>query len=138
EPQQIVQPFQPMRLPTLDLSSLPADLRTKRALQLIDEESVHVFRLAQEIPFRCLLLRLHEQEHWFFFVVHHLVFDLLSLEVFLKELKSLYRAFRFGQASPLPELAFSYPGFARWQRQNLHSDEFAAHLAYWKQQLGGE
>ncbi|WP_165423156.1 non-ribosomal peptide synthetase/type I polyketide synthase [Ktedonosporobacter rubrisoli] len=138
EPQQVIQPFQPAKLRTIDLSFLSAAQAEQRARQIIQEESVHVFRLAKETPFRCLLLRLHEQEHWFFFVVHHLVFDLLSLEVFLKELEILYRAFLQGQTSPLPELALSYPGFARWQRQQLHSDEFAAQLAYWKEQLGGE
>src|SRR5439155_25734013 len=50
---------------------------------------------------------------------------------------SLYRAFRHGEPSPLPELAVQYADFADWQRRLLQGPERDRQLGYWKKQLSG-
>ncbi len=137
QPIQTVQPFQPQPLKMTDLALIPAQEREAFALRLMKEQSEHPFDLATGPLFRYKLLRLGEDEHWLCFVAHHIIFDLLSIEVFLNELGTFYRAFTSGQPAPLGDLPFSYMNFARWQRDWLQGEVLEKQLAYWRSKLGG-
>src|SRR5205085_11813555 len=52
-------------------------------------------------------------------------------------LSILYRAYRDGEQSPLPELDLQYADYAVWQREQLHGVALARELAYWKARLAG-
>jgi amino acid adenylation domain-containing protein len=86
---------------------------------------------------RMYLLRLAEDEHILFTVMHHSVSDGWSTLLFLHEFKALYRALVLGKPSPLPELPIQYTDFAVWQRQHFQGQALAVALSYWKQQLSG-
>jgi amino acid adenylation domain-containing protein len=70
--------------------------------------------------------------------MHHIISDGWSLEVFIRELGTLYEAFLEGKTSPLPELPIQYADFAAWQREwqgeILHLE---AQLAWWHERLAG-
>jgi amino acid adenylation domain-containing protein len=68
---------------------------------------------------------------------HHIVFDGLSLGVFLRELTELYEAFATGRSPSLPPLAVQYADYAAWQRGWLSGPTLDEQIAYWKQQLAG-
>src|SRR5262249_29703760 len=68
---------------------------------------------------------------------HHIVSDGWSMEVLIREIGTLYRAFFLGEPSPLPPLPIQYADFAVWQRQWLTGEVLAAQLAYWKERLSG-
>jgi amino acid adenylation domain-containing protein len=71
-------------------------------------------------------------------VIHHIVTDGWSLDIFMNELLTLYEAFSVDEPSPLAELPLQYGDFAAWQRESITGDTLATQLAYWKRQLSGE
>ncbi|MFI1400469.1 amino acid adenylation domain-containing protein [Streptomyces sp. NPDC020681] len=125
----------PIPLTHHDLTGLPAAEREPAARALRDDIigvpldprqppllSVHLFQLADD-------------EHLLLVHVHHLIFDGVSLEVFLDELAAFYRAHRTGSPVDLPELDFQYGDFALWQRENLKGDTLESLLGYWRPRL---
>ena len=85
---------------------------------------VHVFRVAPE-------------EHVLFLMVHHLVWDGWSIDIFYQEMAALYGAFCRNQPAPLAPLRLTYADFAAWQEEWVTSAEMATQLTYWKGRLEG-
>ncbi len=76
-------------------------------------------------------------EHVLLLVMHHIVCDLVSLGVLLRELEALYRAFSAGEEPSLPALPVQYADYAKWQREWLKDEVLEEQLDWWKQQLAG-
>jgi amino acid adenylation domain-containing protein len=95
------------------------------------------FDLARDTMLRAGLVRLAEQEHVLILTFHHIALDAWSLEIFLRELETLYSAFSNNKASPLAELPVQYADFAVWQRESMQGEVLDRHLAYWRKQLEG-
>ncbi|HEY0737423.1 MAG TPA: amino acid adenylation domain-containing protein [Herpetosiphonaceae bacterium] len=136
-PIQSIKPFQAQPLPVTDLTTLSYAESVAQAQALVTSEGKRRFDLAQGPLLRHQLIRLSERESWLLLVVHHIIFDLVSLEIFLEELAALYRAFTAGLPSSLPDLAYTYTNFARWQRQWFQGEDVQAQFAYWQQKLAG-
>src|SRR5215472_10189261 len=83
----------------------------------IEEETERPFDLASGPLIRGQLLQVADAEHLLVITMHHIVTDDWSMGIFLKELNTLYAAFREGQADPLPELELQYADYAVWQRK---------------------
>ncbi|NNL90004.1 MAG: amino acid adenylation domain-containing protein [Marinicaulis sp.] len=81
--------------------------------------------------FRARLLRLSAENHVFFFMPHHLVWDGISTDIFLRDLASFYES----NAAALPPLRVQYADYASWQNAWLESPAFGAELRYWESQL---
>jgi acyl-CoA synthetase (AMP-forming)/AMP-acid ligase II/acyl carrier protein len=105
--------------------------------RIATEEAQQPFDLTREPLWRIKLLRLGEQEHVLLLTLHHIIGDEWSVEVFIREMAVLYKAFLAGSPLPLPELTVRYTDFAHWQRQWLQGELLETQLAYWKQQLNG-
>src|SRR5262249_44701297 len=76
-------------------------------------------------------------EHVLSIVMHHIVSDGWSMEIFYRELGILYQGFCTGKTSSLPELTIQYADFAEWQREVLQGEFLEENLEYWKGQLLG-
>ncbi|QXX96204.1 hypothetical protein IM817_23425 [Serratia marcescens] len=57
---------------------------------------------------RAALIRLADDEHLFLLTCHHIVSDGWSTGILLRELGTLYGAFRRGEADPLAPLTLQY------------------------------
>jgi amino acid adenylation domain-containing protein len=140
-PVQVVAPALRLDVPLVDLSSLPAAERDGEAMRLETEQARRPFDLTRGPLLRAMVLRLGADaatgEHRLLVTVHHIVWDLWSLGIFVRELAVLYPAFRDGRPAPLPELPLQYADFVAWQRQHLQGPAFEAQLDYWRQRLQG-
>jgi aspartate racemase len=136
-PVQAISPFEPIRLPRLDLSALPASQREAEALRLAVAEAQQPFDLARGPLCRAALLRLSAQHHLLLLTTHHMVFDGWSMGIALRELAAFYQAHLAGAPPPLADLPIQYADFAIWQRQWVQGDVLTRELEYWKQQLAG-
>jgi amino acid adenylation domain-containing protein len=134
---QVVAPTLTVALPVIDLSGYPESEREREVVRAVEDGAGRIFDLEAGPLLRGVLLKLREDEHMIFFVIHHIVVDGWSLDIFMRELMSLYEAFTTGQPSPLPELPVQYADFAAWQREQMKGARLAEELAYWKRQLGG-
>ncbi|MGZ4032291.1 MAG: condensation domain-containing protein, partial [Tumebacillaceae bacterium] len=120
-----------------DLSDRTEEQRERHLLEWAREEANRPFALEQGGLIRVTLIKLQEQEHALFSMMHHIISDGESFGLFVSELSALYNAFATGQASPLPELTVQYADYAAWQLEQLESKEIKAQLDYWKKQLSG-
>lgn len=131
---------EPEILESLTLTIPVTDLANehKKARELVEEEVLVPFDLAQAPLIRLRLYALSPQEHWLLVVVHHTIADGWSLGVFLKELSVFYKASITGRAADLPELSIQYADYVHWQQEEMKKPAMDASLAYWKEQLAGE
>src|SRR6185312_662899 len=131
-PQQLIHPV-PLAEPVINLSNhKQAEVEVRRSAYL---ESQRPFDLSRGPLLRASLLRLTSEEHLLVVVMHHIISDGWSMEVFRRELAALYAAYSVGAESPLAELPIQYADYAVWQREYLHGERLDAELAYWKRQL---
>ncbi len=81
------------------------------------------------------LLQLNNSDYVLSLRIHHAIADLISIDLLIQELATLYEAFDRGKESPLPELEIQYGDFAVWQRQWLQGELLERGLTYWRKQL---
>jgi acyl-CoA synthetase (AMP-forming)/AMP-acid ligase II/acyl carrier protein len=84
---------------------------------------------------RAHLFRLDAKDHVLLLVLHDIIIDGWSMQIFMDELSELYSASIAGEQAQLPEPAFQYSDFARWQRRWSTSVAADKQFAYWKGRL---
>ncbi|HZF09510.1 MAG TPA: amino acid adenylation domain-containing protein [Thermoanaerobaculia bacterium] len=137
QPVQMAAPGAHPGLPVLDLAALPAAAREGETQRLAEATVVERFDLAAALPLRARLLRLGEEHFALVLVMHHIVSDRRSWQIFIQELSTIYQARRAGRPGALPEPSLQYADFAAWQRAGLRGETLAADLAYWRRRLAG-
>ncbi len=125
----------PLHLSVRDISNLPEDERETRIRELAIAHARQPFDLTAGPLLRAEVLRVNDDEHVLFFTMHHIVSDGWSVAVLLKELTTIYQALAAGEEPDLPSLTIQYADFAAWQLQRLESEEMAAQVAWWREQL---
>ena len=104
----------------------------------MDREADRPFDLERGPVLRVTLYTRADQEPLLLLSVHHIVFDFISLTLFLNELCGLY-AVETGQTEvSLPPLIRQYADYVRWQADLLASPKGEQLWAYWQKQLAGE
>ncbi|KAL3479836.1 hypothetical protein BJX99DRAFT_267793 [Aspergillus californicus] len=127
---QVVAPFRPFRLEVVDMASR-SDTDLMRELH---QQQTRPMDLTKEC-WRVTLFRLSPDHHILFVVLHHIICDGWSFDIFMKTLEAYYDAARQGQSqlTGLAPLRIQYQDFSIWQRQNKQEEQ----LAYWVRQLDG-
>src|SRR3984893_17988056 len=82
--------------------------------------------------FRAYLFKLDAKDHVLLLVVHDIIIDGWSMVIFMEELSEVYAALIAGRKAQLPEPAFQFSDFVRWQRQWSTSGAANKKFAYWK------
>jgi amino acid adenylation domain-containing protein len=136
-PVQYVRDATEISIPIVDLYGIPSPERDLEARRRIDEEAGAQFDLERGPLFRANLLRMGPNDHILLLTLHHMVSDEWSRGILMRELQSLYKAYREDRPSPLPELPIQYSDYAAWQRERLEGDAFERLLSYWKNCLSG-
>ena len=132
---QIIHPAQTFQLPVIDLQGLSPEAREQTARLLARQEAQQPCNLAQGPLLRIYVLNLQEDERAVLLTMHHIVTDGWSIDIFMRELTTLYQAAMQGKEAHLPALPIQYADFALWQRQWLQGDVLENQLAYWRRQL---
>jgi len=136
-PVQVVLPETILPTRTVDLRTLPRELREPAARRLMVESTGVPFALETGPLARALLLRLDDEEHVVHLVVHHIVTDWVTFQLFWRELGQLYEAFAAGLPPPLPPPAVQYADYTVWQREWMHGEVEQYFLRYWTEHLRG-
>jgi acyl-CoA synthetase (AMP-forming)/AMP-acid ligase II/acyl carrier protein/NRPS condensation-like uncharacterized protein len=85
--------------------------------------------------FRAHLFRLDTEDHVLLLVMHDIIIDGWSMAIFMEDLSELYAAAIAGRKAQLPEPAFQFFDFVRWQRLWSASGAANRQFAYWKGRL---
>jgi amino acid adenylation domain-containing protein len=130
----------PARLfPAEDLSAIDAGERERRLLERLDALTNVVIDLERLPLYRTHMFRLADDEHVFFFMPHHIIWDGWSFDLFYTEFAELYAAFSEGRESRLDPVPASYGEFSQWHTQWLqgaeYAEQFQRELAHWKDRL---
>jgi amino acid adenylation domain-containing protein/non-ribosomal peptide synthase protein (TIGR01720 family) len=136
-PVQVVAPPAPVAVELIALEDLEDDEREDSARRVALELARRPFDLERGPLLRTALVRVAEHDHVLVVVMHHIVSDAWSSDVFTRELAVLYDAFSRGEPSPLDDLPVQYADFAAWQREWLAGETLEEQLAYWRGQLAG-
>src|SRR6516165_1381717 len=97
------------------LQHLQQPEREAAALGLAAEEAKRPFDLAKGPLLRAQLIRLGAANHLLLLTLHHIIFDGWSRRVFARELAVLYKHFKDGKPSRLPQILLQYADYAIWQ-----------------------
>jgi amino acid adenylation domain-containing protein len=137
EPRQSVLPGMPTDLRLIDLSRLPDRERQDAAFRVAGEEAKKPFDLTSGPLLRTTLIQLADEEHILVLVMHHIITDGWSMNVFFKELAALYAGFVDGHAPDLPKLNVSYRDFTKWQTEYVNGESLKEQIQYWTKKLHG-
>ncbi len=137
QPVSMVSPFRGLNLPTFDLGELPLAEREAEVHRLALEQSRRPFDLERDLMLRASLVRLAASERVLLVTTHQMAADADSIEIFSRELASLYESFVTGKPSTVPKLPMQYASFASRQRHWLESEGAGKQLAFWKRGLDG-
>ncbi len=136
-PVQEVLPAAPMRLPVIDLGSLPAARRRRELARWQARDVLEPFDLTRGTMLRARLLRLAGEDHALLLNLHHIAGDGWSMGLLWAELAAFYRALVADAVPALPELPVQYGDYAVWQRRWLGADELERQTDYWRRRLAG-
>jgi amino acid adenylation domain-containing protein len=119
KPVQVVRPSLTVPLEIIDYKGLPGDEQEQKLEQLKEDNRLHIFDLAEGPLLKAVLIEFGEDKYIFLTNTHHIISDIISTEIFFKELEWFYEAFSRGKPpdSGLPGLPFQYVDYACWQRK---------------------
>lgn len=136
-PRQVILPPESFTMDWFDLTNLSEAERSRVVEMMARASASQRFDLATGPLTQIQIIRTAPREHHIILTVHHIVFDGLSLAIFLHELQVLYTAFLDGKPSPLKELEIQYADFSAWQRTSTATNALANSIAFWKNHLAG-
>ena len=138
EPVQVISDQPKLKLSKIDLSKRKSPTSQDVFHKFVDGDVQRPFDLVQAPLLRTTLIRLNSDEHILIVVAHHIIFDGWSLDIFLDELETLYKAYSLGRNSPLLDIPIQYADFAYWQRKQMHTNHLEEQLKFWQTRLAGE
>lgn len=136
-PVQIVKSMCAVSLQLRDISAFSGADLEGLAYSLAREETQKPFDLANGPLIRAVLVRLGPESHILLCIMHHIVSDGWSAELFISELAEHYSAFSAGRESCLKSLPIQYTDFAILQRHLVSDEHFKQQLAFWRRTLRG-
>jgi len=129
----------PLAAPDGAFEVVDARLWSDDALQrALGERAARPFDLERGPLLKVALFQRSQDRSTALLHAHHIVADLWSLVIFLKELEAAYGAARSGASGELSTLHASYRDFVSWQRRYLASEAARADWSHWRAQLAGE
>ncbi|MBC3840215.1 AMP-binding protein [Streptacidiphilus sp. 4-A2] len=137
EPYQHIAAAMELALPVTDLSGTPGPERLARASELVEDDTLHVFDLAEGPLIRTGLLRLDEQDHVLSVICHHTISDGWSMGRFLQELSVLYSAQLAGAEAGLDPLPMQFGEYAAREREELLGERARTALERLRERLAG-
>ncbi|HYM00576.1 MAG TPA: amino acid adenylation domain-containing protein, partial [Blastocatellia bacterium] len=137
QPFQIIDEAPTGSIAVYDLRTLPVRERESVAKHLASAEAARPFDLSAGPLFKASLFRIADTEHVLLITMHHIVSDLWSIGILVRELAATYASLCCGKPGTLADLPIQYTDFAVWQRDWMRDEVLESQLTYWTTQLAG-
>ena len=108
--------------------------RERQAEKIAYEEAMRPFDLEKGPLLRVKVLKLGPTSYHVLFTMHHIIADLLSIQILVREVMELYGALRVNKSKPLPQLRVQYKEYAAWHNRLIDQNR-ARYKAYWLHQF---
>ncbi len=120
-----------------------ADLQeTKEQQNIIDQEvqnlAYHPFDLQNGPLMKVKLLKLDAENHMLLFAKHHIISDEWSLQIFVKEVLSIYNALSENKEHNLAPLTVQYKDYVAWKENELSVNGLVNHREFWMKEFQGD
>ncbi|MGI8773068.1 MAG: condensation domain-containing protein [Acidobacteriaceae bacterium] len=135
---QIIIPDARYELTFFDLRESALEMLEDAISRRLSEHSHSAIDLQNGPVLKAQLIRAGEQRHILALTMNHIVCDGWSNGVLLRDLGTLYEAFRTARRPDLPELPFQFADFSIWQTEYLNSPRAAQALDFWREHMGGD
>lgn len=129
---QSILPAADIDLRVRDLQDLQEDHRAIEIERIWMDEIAKPFDYEVPPLMRCLLVKKSPIEHLLILVVKHLIADGWSVQIFEKELITLYSLLSGRSREVLPPLSIQYVDFAAWQCEYLKGPRLDNLISYWR------
>lgn len=130
-PEQIVLASEQVAVPSLT----PEPIREADLVERLNREARFAFDKSTAPLFRVKLFKLDGEQHVLFFMVHHIVWDGWSFDIFFDELDRIYSALKRGAAPQLSAQAMSALDHAVEMRALERPGAAENSKAYWRTKL---
>jgi amino acid adenylation domain-containing protein len=137
QPRQIILPDQQIPVEQVDLTLYSEQEAGIQAKDIEQQEKTRIFDLVQGPLLRLIVLTTRNTEHTLLVIMHQIISDKQSLELFTDNLLERYDALVRGQAGELVPLSLQYADYSVWQRETLTPDKLAFLTGFWKDKLDG-
>ncbi len=122
--------------PLVDLSHLPAERRREALDAELKALAARPFETLADAPlFRSRLYRVGEEEHVWFFMPHHIVWDGWSFDLLYAEMAEAYSALLEERDPQLPELPVTYGDYAAWHNAGIEGGAYLRQREMWRRWL---
>jgi hypothetical protein len=125
-----------IRLSYDDVSRHAVETREGTVRSIVAESGRRPFNLAELPLIRAGVARIAPDDHVFWIAVHHIVCDLWSMKILMREIAHFYSAAAGGRPSALPQAA-QYGSYVRWQRRWITAVTMRQELRWWREQING-
>ncbi|MRX41226.1 amino acid adenylation domain-containing protein [Flavobacterium sp. LC2016-23] len=120
-----------------------ADLQEIQEQQAIIDQEVqnlayHAFDLQNGPLMKVKLLKLDAENHMLLFVKHHIISDEWSLQIFVKEVLSIYNALSENKEHNLTPLTVQYKDYVAWKENELSANGLVRLREFWMKELQGD
>ncbi|HKX28230.1 MAG TPA: amino acid adenylation domain-containing protein, partial [Blastocatellia bacterium] len=134
-PRQVIEDWTPRSLEVEDLTNRSPQEGEDEIRRAARAEAATGFDLSRGPLLKVKILKLEDELHVALFTMHHIVSDAWSMGILIREIGTLYRAYRAGAESPLDELEVQYADYAVWQRAYMTGARLGREVEYWTSQL---
>jgi amino acid adenylation domain-containing protein len=124
-------------LPVINLTQMHENQKEKDIKRLLEEEVNRPFDLSSPPLVRALLIKLSDLEHIFSIVIHHIIFDLESKDIFARDLADTYLS--LSENYPAPSIKIKqYAEYSLKQKSIIDNNGYSEMARYWKNSLSGQ
>ena len=110
-----------------------AEARTR-----ITDSNLEILDIYSAPPYRMTLYQLEREDHVLGIIIHHILIDGWSAELFKRELLEIYEQLARGAGVDLPAAPIRYADFACWQQSPAFERHIRAQYEYWQTKLAGQ
>ncbi|KIN31505.1 Malonyl CoA-acyl carrier protein transacylase [Bacillus subtilis] len=121
-------------LQTINLTELDESIQQQEVSNIYKEESLKPFNLSTGPLIRVNLIKLNSKENVLIVIMHHIIADNWSFQIFQNELVNTYLKINKGLPTEKPS-EYQYKDFAKWQRENIQGENLVKHLKFWSNKL---
>ena len=123
------------KLEAQDLTALPPYSRDAEVKRCIEELILEPIEISTGPLWEVRLLRFSNEEHVLIVAMEHIVSDMRSMQIFLRETFLAYTQLSQGRCISLPPIPIQFTEYAEWQRK-AH-DFHGGRSSYWTSRLSG-
>jgi FkbH-like protein len=135
QPKISIVPKATVSITTESIIEVPQSQQDAAIQEIVRRDAGRAFNLSEPPLFRATLICLGSERFVLLLTMHHIISDVLSLELFLRDSAEYYSAAMERRAPSLPPLLANYQDFARLQRELDKQEAQKVDLEYWRQTL---